>query len=154
MIEPGMKTHPGAREIPSFLPGESLSKYGRSAPQETAPPLEARPPQQPRGNVVLTKPSTLIEEPLQWDGGSLLPGESISRHRGAGERAEAPLAAEEAHHKQVYEEAPAVEATSETAAFDAHSPAAEIPAFEESPAAVPVVSENRHAGGGAGRVRA
>jgi ribonuclease E len=135
-------------QIPSFLPGESLSKYGRSAPQETAPPLEAHPPQQPKGqpkgNIVLTKPSTLIEEPLQWDGGGLLPGESISRHRGAGERAEAPLAAEEPHHEQVHEVAPAVEETSGTAAFDESSPAAEIPAFEESPAAAAVVSENRY----------
>jgi Rne/Rng family ribonuclease len=68
--------------IPVFsLPGESLSKYGgQPAGRTPAPPLETRTPQ-PRTNFVTTKPSTLIETPLEWSGDGLLPGESISRYR-------------------------------------------------------------------------
>ena len=62
------------------LPGESLSKYG-GTPKTPAQPADSPAPQ-PRANVVLTKPSTLIETPLQWNGDGLLPGESISRYRG------------------------------------------------------------------------
>jgi Rne/Rng family ribonuclease len=112
-------------EVPFSLPGESLSKYGRSTSQDT-PPAEVRSPLQPRANVVLTKPSTLIEEPLQWDGGSLLPGESLSRHRAAAERVEdASLIPEKVH-----QEAPVVEETA-TAALPESAPAAEAPALEE-----------------------
>ncbi len=65
------------------LPGESLSKYGgQSAARTPAQPVESRVPQ-PKANVVLTKPSTLIETPIEWNGDGLLPGESISRYRGA-----------------------------------------------------------------------
>ena len=42
-----------------------------------AQPVESRVPQ-PKANVVLTKPSTLIETPIEWNGDGLLPGESIS----------------------------------------------------------------------------
>ncbi len=34
----------------------------------------------------LTKPSTLIETPIEWNGDGLLPGESISRYRGSAAR--------------------------------------------------------------------
>jgi ribonuclease E len=62
------------------LPGESLSKYGGQAAARTpAPPVSAP----PKTNVVLTKPSTLIETPIEWNGDGLLPGESISRYRGS-----------------------------------------------------------------------
>jgi Rne/Rng family ribonuclease len=71
------------------LPGESLSKYG-GTPRTPAQPAD-NPAPQPRANVVLTKPSTLIETPLQWNGDGLLPGESISRYRG--ETNEKPAAA-------------------------------------------------------------
>ncbi|MGD0736361.1 MAG: Rne/Rng family ribonuclease [Terracidiphilus sp.] len=64
---------------PFVLPGESLRKYGGTsaddAPATSAPPAPVR----PSSNF---KPSTLIEAPLQWDGSGLLPGESISKHRG------------------------------------------------------------------------
>jgi len=65
--------------VPFFLPGESLSKYGGSAAEEaqkSAPTVAA--PVRPSG---FSKPSTLIEAPLEWDGSGLLPGESISKHR-------------------------------------------------------------------------
>jgi ribonuclease G len=65
--------------VPFVLPGESLSKYGGSAAEEaqkSAPAVVA--PVRPSG---FSKPSTLIEAPLEWDGSGLLPGESISKHR-------------------------------------------------------------------------
>jgi Rne/Rng family ribonuclease len=75
------------------LPGESLSKYGgQPAGRTAAPPLENRAPQ-PKTNLVTTKPSTLIETPLEWSGDGLLPGESISRYRNP---AAAPVSVHEA----------------------------------------------------------
>jgi ribonuclease G len=61
---------------PFVLPGESLSKYGGTpAAEETKPAVElARP-------ASFSKPSTLIEAPIEWDGSGLLPGESLSMHR-------------------------------------------------------------------------
>jgi len=41
-------------------------------PAASAPPARVLPS---------SKPSTMIEAPLSWDGSGLLPGESISRHR-------------------------------------------------------------------------
>ena len=60
------------------LPGESLSKYGGT------PPPEAPKPSAERAQALTTiasRPSTLIEAPLEWDGSGLLPGESLARHR-------------------------------------------------------------------------
>jgi ribonuclease G len=60
------------------LPGESLSKYGGSPAAETAKPEKAAPARPS----VTSKPSTMIEVPLDWDPSSgLLPGESFSRRR-------------------------------------------------------------------------
>ena len=68
-----------ASPVPFVLPGESLSKYGGTTAEEAAKAApEAAPPARPSG---FSKPSTLIEAPLEWDGSGLLPGESISKHR-------------------------------------------------------------------------
>ena len=61
------------------LPGESLSKYG-GAPLEEAT-KGAADHAAPARPAITSRPSTLIEAPLQWDGSGLLPGESLSRHR-------------------------------------------------------------------------
>jgi ribonuclease G len=64
---------------PFVLPGESLSKYGSAPGAESARPgPERAAPNRPSST---SRPSTLIEAPLEWDGSGLLPGESISRHR-------------------------------------------------------------------------
>jgi Rne/Rng family ribonuclease len=85
-----------ARPAAFSLPGESLSKYGgQSAAAPATQPVDSRTPQ-PRANVVISKPSTLIETPLAWDGAGPLPGESISRYRGAPEETSIP-----AHHEPV-----------------------------------------------------
>jgi Rne/Rng family ribonuclease len=73
------------------LPGESLSKYGGQSAARTAPPAVTA---QPKANVILTKPSTLIETPIEWNGDGLLPGESISRYRGPASEAPAPVRSE------------------------------------------------------------
>jgi len=104
---------------PFVLPGESLSKYGGepaaagSAPQAAAP---ARP-------AVTSKPSTLVDTPLRWDGSGLLPGESLARHRS---RQTVPEAAEVHGEPQgMFSDALSVEAY-ETEEFTEDSPA--IPA--------------------------
>jgi ribonuclease G len=73
------------------LPGESLSKYGGTPAGETTPEMAAP----PRRNYT-SKPSTLIDAPITWDGSGLLPGESISRHRGPQPEAEPDLPSESA----------------------------------------------------------
>jgi Rne/Rng family ribonuclease len=63
---------------PFVLPGESLSKYGGAGTAEPSKPVAER---QQAAPVVSSRPSTLVEGPLEWDGSGLLPGESLSRHR-------------------------------------------------------------------------
>jgi Rne/Rng family ribonuclease len=85
----------GTRTPVAFsLPGESISKYGG---QSVAPakPVDTPAPQ-PRAGVILAKPSTLIETPLAWDGAGPLPGESISRYRGAPDETPTPV-----HHESL-----------------------------------------------------
>ncbi len=72
--------------VPFVLPGESLRKYGGTAETETPKPA-AEAPARPASSF---KPPSLIETPLVWDGSGLLPGESISRHRGARNEPAAP----------------------------------------------------------------
>jgi ribonuclease E len=74
--------------VPFALPGESLSKYGGQAAPALRTPAPVAPP--PKANVILAKPSTLIETPIEWNGDGLLPGESISRYRGPATEASAP----------------------------------------------------------------
>ncbi|MGA9672582.1 MAG: Rne/Rng family ribonuclease [Terracidiphilus sp.] len=84
----------GQTPAPFVLPGESLSKYG-AAPGGDAPASAATPsPAAPARPASTYKPSTLIEAPLEWDGSGLLPGESISKHRGRGAEPVAEVAPE------------------------------------------------------------
>jgi Rne/Rng family ribonuclease len=86
-IEPAEREEPapaasvgrGSHAAEAFLlPGESLSKYGGTPAEETPkavePAVPARPP-------ITSRPSTLIDAPIEWDGSGLLPGESLSQHR-------------------------------------------------------------------------
>ncbi len=61
------------------LPGESLSKYGGAPSAETTKSTSE--PSVPQRSASMSKPSTLIETPIAWDGSGLLPGESLSLHR-------------------------------------------------------------------------
>ncbi len=62
-----------------LLPGESLSRYG-GKPEARVPIELEELPDEPVStfvpNFIPPKPSTLIESPIDWDGSSLLPGES------------------------------------------------------------------------------
>ncbi len=83
----GEPRHPAK---PAFvLPGESLSKYGGTPAADTA--KSGREPAAPTRPASTSRPSTLIEAPLGWDGSGLLPGESLSKHR---HEAESPVEAE------------------------------------------------------------
>jgi Rne/Rng family ribonuclease len=85
------------------LPGESLSKYGGTPSEPTPKPTIEAPPAARTASTF--KPATLIESPIVWDGSGLLPGESLSRHRGnrgedAVENAQASMpAGTEAHER-------------------------------------------------------
>ena len=68
-----------AKNLPILLPGESLSKYGGRPEAKASPaPASNRGPA-PGGS--FAKPSTLVDLPTGWDGGAVLPGEPLSRHR-------------------------------------------------------------------------
>jgi ribonuclease G len=78
----------GKVQTPFLLPGESLSKYGAPAIQKSAPSrliLSELPPDtsDPLPERTATKPSTLVEDEIVWDGKGLFPGESLARHRKA-----------------------------------------------------------------------
>jgi ribonuclease G len=75
---------------PFVMPGENLSKYGGTpAAESTKTSSDPFARRRPAGT---SKPSTLIDAPIVWDGSGLLPGESISRHRRG---TEAPVEAEQ-----------------------------------------------------------
>ena len=65
---------------PIILPGESLSKYRRGAeaePSQISAPRTTLPP-----NVIIPKPANVIDDSFvaaSWDGGAVLPGETLSR---------------------------------------------------------------------------
>jgi ribonuclease G len=101
------------------LPGESLSKYGGTPRSESVTAsVETAPKPQ-----VTVRPSTLVEEVVatNWDGGFVLPGETLSRHRRRAEQPETRVAAEPV-------EAPLAAAIAEPEAGN------EAPAIEAAPA--------------------
>jgi ribonuclease G len=65
---------------PFILPGESLSKY-RRGDDASASESPARSSQSAPVNLVVARPSTEVAPLLGWDGGAVLPGETLSRHR-------------------------------------------------------------------------
>lgn len=91
----------GPAPVPIILPGESLSKY-RPAGEEPQAAEAAK--AAPAVVAVTTAPGYVIPE--GWDGGSVLPGESLSRHRNR--PAASPVAAEPVAQAEVVaaEEAP------------------------------------------------
>ena len=118
--EPASSGGSRGQAAPAFvLPGESLSKYGGTTDETDSKP--AAKPAQPVRPSSSFKPASLIEAPLQWDGSGLLPGESISRHRGRPSEPET-----------VAETAPTenAQAESEAGEQEAHQPAESVFAEE------------------------
>jgi ribonuclease G len=74
---------------PLILPGESLSKYRKgdvpAAPGSTSPAATAP---VPSTTVTLAPPANLYSVAAGWDGGDVLPGETLSRRRPAESRTE------------------------------------------------------------------
>jgi ribonuclease G len=63
------------------LPGEALQKYGQQPPERQT--KSSTPQAEASQSHVTVRPSTLVEQPIAWDGVSAaLPGESLSRYRG------------------------------------------------------------------------
>jgi ribonuclease G len=96
-----------------LLPGESLSKYG-SAPEPRAQfTFEELPPEPVSTfvpNYVPPKPSTLIESPIVWDGGLLLPGESRTvRSKAESQPVPAVQSEPEMHEVAAHHETPLTE---------------------------------------------
>ncbi len=90
---------PASAPAPFVLPGETLSKYG-GAPGERAQGADTlKPAAAPTRPESSFKPATLIDAPIQWDGSGLLPGESLSRHRGHQEENVRPAAQAEAEEQ-------------------------------------------------------
>jgi len=105
---------PAPASTPIILPGESLSKYG-GQPAATEPKASATAAAPAKANFT-SRPSTLIEGPIDWDGGSLLPGESRSRRSNRRDEAGVPAgeaaafvpslpAVEEAEAREAFPEA-------------------------------------------------
>jgi ribonuclease G len=117
---PAREARPERESTPFVLPGESLSKYGA----ETAPASRAEKPAAadttPARPLSTSKPSTLIQSTIEWDGTGLLPGESISRHKNregsrATEPESTPAATVEAEPQGVFADAHSASAESEQA---------------------------------------
>jgi ribonuclease G len=113
-------TAPATTSTPILLPGESLSKYGG---QSAAPEPKASVAPAPAKANFTSKPSTLIEGPIEWDGGSLLPGESRSRRNARREEAAAAVVpavpiVEEAEAREAFPEAVTPEYVAETAVIE------------------------------------
>ncbi len=73
---------PASPATAAFLPGESLSKYGVSAPAVPRTEAKLTPILRPV-NYTPPRPASQVDVPVGWDGGSMLPGESISRYKSA-----------------------------------------------------------------------
>ena len=76
---------------PLILPGESLSKYRRGEEAAGAPEASANVSAKPKVNFLTSRPTTEINlSAAGWDGGLVLPGETLSRVRGRSEPQAAP----------------------------------------------------------------
>ncbi len=110
------------------LPGEALQKYGQQLPTSELEITQFAEEPEVRRPQVSVRPSTLVEQPIVWDGVSVaLPGETLSRHR------ERPAATAPEAERETVPELHA--ATSENAAIDTAFP----PAQADEPA--PLVLE-------------
>ena len=125
-----------------LLPGESLSKYG-GKPAAEGPRAQTAPAPAFKPGHTAPRPSTLIEAPITWDGGSLLPGESRSGRR----TAPAPVPVAQPEPGPAAETAPETVSELHELAESTASAAAKAPAImevEPSPKAL-TVAEPREA---------
>jgi ribonuclease E len=107
------------------LPGEALQKYGQqpASTELQITPLAEAP--EVRQTPVMVRPSTLVEDPIIWDGVSAaLPGETLSRyrHRPAAPPETEPPIAEQGHASEL--QASGEASTSESEPIDSVFPPA------------------------------
>ena len=132
-----------AQSLPIVLPGESLARYGGGGSAAESRPAAPASGSRPAPQSPTSRPSTLVEVPTGWDGGAVLPGESLSRHRGH-ERQQAPVQAAPTT-AAVESPEPPVEAESAwtheplESAEPSEPPEVEAPAPSDLAAAVPQV---------------
>ncbi len=134
---PAPALHAPQMPAPFVLPGESLSKYGSAPADDTAkPPQEAPQRVRPASH---SRPSTLVETPITWDGSGLLPGESLSRRRVR--QSEPAMEGNDEPQPDSSDEAGTANEPEESAA-DAGEPAPppEVTLAEATSAAAPVVA--------------
>jgi ribonuclease G len=137
-----------AQNLPIVLPGESLSKYGGSGSRAESRPRSGAPSGSAPVSRGTSKPSTMVEVTGGWDGGNVLPGESLSRHRGRESSGNSQPAPVELQPTAFIAEAPAETsleiAPVETAVVPAEPPAIGHFATEsESAVAPPPVAPDR-----------
>ncbi len=124
----------GIAPEPIVLPGESLSKYRTGARSESAANPAAGAP-----SPIVLKPSTEFTLPGTWDGGSVLPGESLSR-RSRGDSARHPHPRSESRFQSRPEIRPAE--THAEARTNARVPAApEVIADQDGISVLPALTE-------------
>ncbi|MGA7523755.1 MAG: Rne/Rng family ribonuclease [Acidobacteriaceae bacterium] len=126
-----------AKNLPIVLPGESLSKYG-GRPSESRPSSNGP---SGRGAVPVSrgtsKPSTLVDVPKGWDGGSVLPGETLSRHRRGAQAPESVASA-----APVAEPEPELQPTVEESVGAIEAPVAQAPGAEIAEVREPITEHN------------
>ncbi len=122
---------PPAPSQPMLLPGESLSKYRRGqGPGQGSAEGSAPASSEAASPAPTFQPSTMVVAPLAWDGGELLPGESISRYKNKPAHSTSDAATTAVP--------PAgTQAESHDASFAASSPAAEVGASAQEHASAP-----------------
>ena len=111
---------------PIILPGESLSKYRKPGEE----PASAPPPAARAATVNLAAPANLVEVAAGWDGGDVLPGETLSRRRPADPRA----SRQDLHRTASFAPAPPIEPTPPPVPESAAPAETPAPATEPEPA--------------------
>ena len=132
MEHPEPAPHTAAAPVAIVLPGESISKYGGASAAADATPIASAQSTKPTRpvNFVPAKPSTLVELSSDWDGGAVLPGESLSRYRGERQEhvAAAPVELAGIHEAELYPETHEPEGPE----LDGNEPGVDEPALHES----------------------
>jgi ribonuclease G len=78
----------GSSPVPLILPGESLSKYRKGEEPAASTPPATAPTSAPPATVTLAPSANLYTVAAGWDGGDVLPGETLSRRRPSESRPE------------------------------------------------------------------
>ncbi len=132
-----------SQNLPIVLPGESLSKYGGRTESVRSSDVSSDRPSAPIRRSS-SQPSTQVEVPGGWDGGFVLPGETLSRHRRSDvpARQNSSWAAEEAQPQSASAlEEPDAEIPAHAEAAQAADGPSSVEELEAAPAETPALIE-------------